>query len=633
MTPPLAARARPGLAVALGATLLAFGVWAALETVAATDLYWAMATGRWIVTHREIPPSDVFSFTYAGAPWSNQEWLSQILFYELFAHGGGDAVAVFRILATVALLFLAAWLGVRRGASPVAAVAMACAAAAVCRPNLDIRPHLFQFLGTLGVIGLVDAYRRRAGWWALVLLPLVLAVWVNAHFSFILGLGIVWLLAAAEALRTALRLPGALPPTRARALAAAAALAAIACLANPQGPRALVFPFTLLGADELWRREIIEWRPPPLFRTGEPFTTAVLGWYLVAQALLAALVLATQPRRFDPSNALVVLTTAVMALGARRFGPLFALVAAPFGAVNLTLLAQARGLGVRTVASGAAVVAACAAAVGYLAVDTVAYVRERYRPGLYEGMSQQWIFPRDAVAFLNRNPLPARLAHLYQWGGYLMFHAPARPVFIDGRGHTVYPGPFYLEYKELEYGTPGWRAVLDRHRVSLVLWPSGGLAMGQFASLLQQLRRAPDWRRIYDDGQAAVFAHTERGRAWAEAFAAFTLAYPDTYGAQLFLADAYFAAHRFERARETTRAALRRFGTVPAGPTPGEQQVLAAAERDGSPLAWFHVGMYRDVRDDAPGAAAAYRTALARGLGEPHAAYAREALARLGPGS
>jgi hypothetical protein len=612
----------------LGTTVIAFGIWTALETVSATDLYWAMAAGRWIVGHREIPDTDVFSYTYAGAPWINQEWLTQIFFWELFEHGGGTSVALFRIVATVAIVGLAAWLGWRRGAAPLAAAATACAAAVVCRPNLDIRPHLFQFLGTLLLIGLVDAYRRGGGGRALVLLPALMALWVNVHFSYVFGLGVLALLAASETVTSLLRLPGALPRPRALRLCAAALAAAAAGLLNPHGMRAFVFPFTLLGSDELWRKEIIEWMPPVLFQGGEAFGSALLGYLLVAHALLALAAFARAPRRFDWSNALVVAVTAAMALGARRFGPLFALVAAPFGALNLTL--AARGLALPAVWQAAAVAVACAVAVGTLVTSSAGYVRTRYRDGLFDGMSQQWIFPRGAVEFLNRNRLPARLAHLYQWGGYVMFNAPERPVFIDGRGHTVYPGSFYLEYRKLEEATPDWPGVLDRHGASLVLWPSTSLAMGQYALLLQQLRRSPSWRVIYDDQQAAVFAHTERGRAWTDAFAELRLEYPDTPAAQFFLADAYFAANQFEKARRLTQSLLLRQGTLGAAPGPTERQVLSIAERTGSPLAWFHVAMNRDVRNDREAAAKAYRTALDAGLPGPHASYAREAIARLG---
>src|SRR4029453_5340324 len=95
---------------------------------------------------------------------------------------------------------------------------------------------------------------------------------------------------------------------------------------------------------------------------------------------------------------------------------------------------------------------------------------EVWNAGLFPGMSQQWMFPRDAVEFLNRNRLPARRPHPFQGGAFLMFGAPERSVFIDGRGHTVYPGSFYLEYKRLEDGELDWADLLARHRGRAAPW-------------------------------------------------------------------------------------------------------------------------------------------------------------------
>jgi len=70
---------------------------------------------------------------------------------------------------------------------------------------------------------------------------------------------------------------------------------------------------------------------------------------------------------------------------------------------------------------------------------------QTYADGLFEGMVREWVFPRGAVEFLERNPLPGRLFHVYAWGGYLLYRLPDRPVFIDGRAHTVYPAEFFRE--------------------------------------------------------------------------------------------------------------------------------------------------------------------------------------------
>ena len=51
------------------------------------DFYLHTEMGRWIVTHKEIPYIAVGSWygEEANLPWIAHEWLSQVLFYELFS--------------------------------------------------------------------------------------------------------------------------------------------------------------------------------------------------------------------------------------------------------------------------------------------------------------------------------------------------------------------------------------------------------------------------------------------------------------------------------------------------------------------------------------------------------------------
>ncbi len=48
---------------------LAYALLAGLRTVMDYDLGWQMATGRWVAQHRQIPSTDVFSYTAQGQPW------------------------------------------------------------------------------------------------------------------------------------------------------------------------------------------------------------------------------------------------------------------------------------------------------------------------------------------------------------------------------------------------------------------------------------------------------------------------------------------------------------------------------------------------------------------------------------
>ena len=80
--------------VLLVACLLAFAVWAALEPVTGADTWWSMVAGRWVVEHSAVPSVDTLSYTFAGKPWFNQEWLTQVIFYQLYRLFGGTSLAL-----------------------------------------------------------------------------------------------------------------------------------------------------------------------------------------------------------------------------------------------------------------------------------------------------------------------------------------------------------------------------------------------------------------------------------------------------------------------------------------------------------------------------------------------------------
>jgi hypothetical protein len=67
------------------------------------------------------------------------------------------------------------------------------------------------------------------------------------------------------------------------------------------------------------------------------------------------------------------------------------------------------------------------------------------------------------------------------------------------------------------------------------------------------------------------------------------------------------------------------------GPNAQLDQLTQRARESRAPEVWFRVAFFRDVREERAAATEAYAAALAHGLGEPEAAYAREAVVRLKP--
>jgi hypothetical protein len=614
--------------VLLVACLLAHALYAALEPVTGGDTWWSMVAGRWIVEHGSVPTVDTLSYTFAGKPWFNQEWLAQVIFYELYLLGGAY-LALLKIVLVVAVFLLAAWIAARRSGSPVLAVATTCAAAFLCRPMLDIRAQLFTFLFSLVVLAAIHAYRRGAPPAVLALLPVSVALWVNLHYGFIFGVGMCLLYAGGETLKSLSGLPDApLPRARLAPLWVAAGLALLASLANPQGLHSLTFPFTIVGEQDAWREEIIEWMPPVLFGS-DSFSPLLFGPWLALQIAVLVAALLLMPRKIDVTDTLLVATTAAMALTSRRFIPLFALLSVPFLARNLALIGAELPALVSVRRRTASVALLAVLALGHVAWRAVPAARRDLAPGLFDGLTRSFFFPKGAVEFLHVNPLPARLFHIYTWAGYLLYFAPERQVFIDGRAHAVYPIDFWHEFFRVEIGDPGWDAVLDKYEVNVVLCASG-FAGGGHKILLDQLTRSADWVRVYDDRHSAVFAHTERGRDWVEAFRAFRLRYPDVLGAQLFLYDSHLRAGDLEGGRQQLAHVLAEFPATRADWQQAVEKQRQVARVTGTAGLWFQVAYPLEVLGDRAGAVEAYTQALAAGIAEPFAGYSRTALTRLG---
>jgi hypothetical protein len=498
------------------ALIVACGLYPGFGLMYGADTWWQLAAGKYITEHREIPQQDVFSYTFDGEPWFNQEWLTQVLFFQIFRGFGPDALAIFKIAVVLVIFLLAAWIAWRRSGSLLFTSFAVGMGAQVCFRYLDIRPQLFTFLGALIVIAVTDEYRRGARPWVLALLPPTMALWVNLHFGFIFGLCALGLITGCEIAKSIWRPRDALDARRVLLLVAATAGSALACLVTPAPSRAFAFPFSVLGEQNVWR-VVLEWVPPRLF-VDAPLNPALFGYLLTLIALAAVAVLAVE-RRIDLTDFALVAVTAAMALTSRRFVPLFTLVATPFLAACLATLAHrlpARhrewfALGSPRSAAAVAVLAlACLVA---LAWTFVASVQPRFADGLWSGMTYAKLFPKDAVEFLRTKSQPARIYNVYDWGGYLQYWLPERKVFIDGRANTVYSSAFYIENLRIHKADPGWETILRKRKVNLVLWPNTPRAKS-YAPLLRALQGSPNWKLVYGDDTAVLFAHVSRGREW-----------------------------------------------------------------------------------------------------------------------
>jgi hypothetical protein len=475
------------------AGILLFGLLAITARPATDpDLWWHLRTGQWIAENGHIPHADPFSFTRAGNAWVSHEWLSEIVFYQIWRHTSWAGLIVFAAIVTTAgfmLLFLRCP-GLRHWA--VAATVLGALASA---PAWGVRPQMFTFLLASLFLWLIQRGQDRP-LLLLWILPVFL-LWLNLHAGFALGpalllaycAGLVWEAIAGET-----------PWREVRPYLLRLLLALLACLAvvplNPSGVQLYRYPLDVLRSAGM-RSFIVEWLSPDFHQF------RYVPFLLICLALLVVFASA----RARPKARLLVplLGTLFAALDAVRHIPIFVLLAVPVIAAALSdpsrqwqspsgraLRAATR---LRLTFLGTAVVLMAIFAV----VRWDNLVRNQTR-------TEAELFPTAAAEYLASHRKPTRLFAHYDWGGYAIWKLyPDHRVFVDGRA-DLYGDDLLGRFKTAVQLRSGWQKVLQQWKVGTVLVPAS-------CALAQALALEPEWFVEYRDAQAVVFTRVEPGMA------------------------------------------------------------------------------------------------------------------------
>jgi len=465
----------------------------AVRTPADSDAWWHLGAGRAIVTTGRIPYADEFSHTVRGKPWTDVYWLAQVGLYQARVVGGDAALALL-----VAALVIIAFIFVYRQmeSAPLLRAFVVVLAATTSSVIWSPRPQMLSFalLGVTSYVVYLLKWRQVNRLW--VLIPLFV-LWANVHGGYALGLMLIGSVIAGETLN---RLTGRADAPEVMTwkeislLMGAGLLCGLALLVNPYTFGAWTLPFRTVGIKAL-QGFIQEWASPDFHNLYEQ---PVL-WLLFALLALAGF----SDRRWDWSDLIVVAVFGYSAFLARRNIAPFALVVAPILSRQAQPILEAVLARVKLPAAARQdLTPSLSGVLNWLIVILVAVaVLLRCWVELSPRMidkAQQQTAPVRAVEWLKQNRLTGPMYNSYNWGGYLLWALPQEPVFVDGRT-DLYDDEFLREYVRVTFVRPDWQQVLDRYGVRLALTEHESF-------LATLLATQPDWRLVYSDDQAVLYA-------------------------------------------------------------------------------------------------------------------------------
>jgi hypothetical protein len=467
----------------LAVVLVAKVYWTCREQIADPDIWWHLRNAQYFAANLRFPNIDTYSFTAAGSPWVNHEWLSELFYYAAFRTFGLQGIFVVFASALAVLVVAVFSLCLKQTDDPLAAAIATIFGGLLAMVGFTPRTQHFGWLCFVAIYAILLGFRskRRGPLW---LIPVLFCVWVNCHGSWLIGLFIYVMFVGAGLIRRDIgRLVAAPWSNSELKKLILTGLASVAALAvNPFGYRLLMYPFDTAFRQNLGVGTVQEWASVDFNDPRGKLVGIVLG-AIFAMALIAQ-------RRWRIDDALLTAFVLYCGLTHVRFLLLAGIVLPPILAPHFGRISSYSPEREHRLLNAALL----AIAVG---VFVIGFPSARMLDAEVSGF-----FPFRAVEFLRAHPQQGHIFNLFQWGGYLEWNLPQAPTFIDSRSDIFEHKGVLKDYWGIA-GLSDSQEILDRYQVSYLLYPPD-TALSYFLS------KSPQWERIYGDEQALIYRRVGR---------------------------------------------------------------------------------------------------------------------------
>jgi hypothetical protein len=453
------------------------------------DLWWHLRAGDTIVAQHSFPRHAVFT-QHSERPWIDYSWGFEVIVSRLYHWFGLMGLVGLRIVLEAAIAAILFVFLQRMLISFWQAYALTALGMWTIHHCLNTRPMLFSIALFTAEIGLIFEARRRTSVRPLWLLPPLFVLWANVHIQFFYGIVALGLLLAMTAIL-------AVVPAKSSSWFAGVprlpldrvlAVTALSIVATAVGPYSWHLYSVLLD----YARSSA---PYALILELQALNFRVPSHFLLVLTIGAAFFALGWRRSRDPYKLLLLVICTIIALRMSRDSwigciPALAIIAdRDSKSVREKITSWARGLSF----AGATAFGTC------LMLLAVAWDQRVNNDLLTRIVALN--YPADACAFIHAHALPGPIYNDANWGGYLIWELPDKPVAIDNRT-DLYGDDLVNRFHVVQHGLADWRDDPDLNAARLVL-------LSRFLQLTNQLYHDKRFRLVYQDHFSVVFIRND----------------------------------------------------------------------------------------------------------------------------
>lgn len=480
------------------------------------DVFWHLATGRYIVENHTVPSTDVFGYVTQGQTWMPFEWGWDVITYGIYNLGGYTALSVFRTIVFL-LIFSILFVILRKFKVSYTLIFLIFTLLAFgIMDRLSPRPHIMSFLFFAVLLYIISEYRyfKRDNYKILFIIPLVFLIWANIHMGIIAGIFLLGIYTLSEIIIylkpdkfSSKEIP-ALTKQELTRLVIIFVVSLLVMLVNPNGFATYVYAFEHTKMKLL--ETINEWRSPFDEMFGGGFVTIIYKLFLFG----GVLILYYAFKRKDLFAALVFIGFAIYSVRAVRFTVDYLIIITVFLAIAVSfILNETKNEWLKnflTVNPAPKIIIEIILLFCIVNIPNdklyLEYLKY-YRVSGF-GINSDFI-PTQMFDFMKENNIPVtgqRPLNHFGSGGFLIWNFPESKNFIDSRNLN---DEIFSEYNTLMAKRPGFEKKLKDYDFDYFIYLAPDLVRApneMEQTIISYMSRHPEeWKLVFWDDKSFLF--------------------------------------------------------------------------------------------------------------------------------